>query len=141
VNRADGTRLRHQSTLGLGPQTVVGGRFRKQPTGHRAARLCMAAQHTEGKVDVETTTDPKANVVVTVVGIVPVAVGAAAVVTIVVPRPAPQHPRLHHRQPHRRTGQASIALFAKPWQQRANGALRAPFPESRKPEEQRSAIQ
>jgi len=52
--------------------------------GRRAARL-------RDVHDVGTTTHPKANVVVTVVGRVVVALGSATVVRIVVPGPAAQH--------------------------------------------------
>ena len=44
--RADGTHLRHRSVSGLGRQTVVGRRFRRRPSGHRAEKITMWDEHT-----------------------------------------------------------------------------------------------
>ena len=69
----------------------------------------MAARLAQSGVDVGRTTYLKTDIVVAVVRVVPVAVRATAVVAIVVPRPAAQHPRVRHRQPHRQDTIGSVA--------------------------------
>lgn len=113
--RADGTHLRHRSISGLGWQTVVGQHFRRHPSGRLAEKITMwdeqhnrkrgpvqadarsASCRNQNVVSVEANAaqrryaGTKPDVVVTVVGVVVVAVGRAAIPRIVVPRPAAQH--------------------------------------------------
>ena len=103
--RAAGTRLHHLNLLRLGPQTVVDGQYRKRrrcPKGWRArnrqSQPCLC--HCRNLQDVGRATQPKPDVVVTVVRVVVVAVGRVRVVLIVVPGTAAKHTAHRHREPH-----------------------------------------
>jgi len=81
--------------LRLGPQTMVGGHFRRltdiamEPTTRRGLK---PPQPKKGEIDVGLTTQPKTQIVVAVVRIVVVANCRARVVLIVVPGAAAPHP-------------------------------------------------
>ena len=81
----------------LGPRTVVGGQPRRRSGHPKHPPDARRHRATAGTGRRGRTHHTKTDIVVPVVRVVPVAVGAARVVLVVVPGPAAQHPRTRSR--------------------------------------------